>query len=190
MDELIFVRHAETAWSGRRYCGRTDVPLTPAGEAAAERLGLELASSLSPPSWIVSSPLLRARHTAAAIAAAIGIDALVLDDRWAETDFGEVEGLTYEELEAAFPALAARLVKGDAVVDWPGGETAAALRTRVESALRDLPESPGTVIVVSHGGPLRLAIARSLGVDPAEVKVPAPGTTRRLERDPVLPFRA
>lgn len=190
MDELVLVRHAETAWSGRRYCGRTDLPLTDHGVATAERLGRDLAVSLPGTVRIVASPRLRARQTAAAIAAAGIADGFAVDDRWAETDFGVAEGLTWDELAEALPPIATRLRGGDVQIDWPGGETAAALHARVVAAWRELAEQPGSVVVVSHGGPLRIAIALATDGLPAGVAVPAPGTVWRWIRDPVLRFRA
>jgi broad specificity phosphatase PhoE len=179
MAELVMVRHAATAWSGVRYCGRTDLPLTAAGATTADALGLALASSLPASTQIVSSPLLRARQTAQAIAAAFGVDGFTVDERWSETDFGSVEGLTFGELEAAHPRIAALVAGGDAGIDWPDGETAAALHDRVTSAWRDLAAATGSRVVVSHGGPIRIAIALSTGVKPAQVVVPAPGTAWR-----------
>ena len=180
MDDLVLVRHAATEWSGSRYCGRADLPLTAAGEAAASEIAHDLAGWLAGYIRLVSSPLLRARQTASAIALAIGSNGFEVDDRWAETDFGTAEGLTYDELEAVQPAIASRLAQGDVVIDWPGGETAAALRERVEAAWRGITAQPGTWVVVSHGGPLRIAIALATDADPAEVSVPAPGTVWRL----------
>ncbi len=185
MGELVLVRHAETAWSGLRYCGRTDVPLTAAGEAAAAALGRELAASLPANVRIVSSPLLRARQTASVIASASGSDGFTVDDRWAETDFGTVEGMTFDELEASHPEIGLRLARGDAIVDWPGGETAKAMEERVTAAWREVIGQPGSWVVVSHGGPLRVAIALTAGVDPAQVVVPQPGTAWRPFTDPM-----
>lgn len=190
MDELILVRHAETAWSGGRFCGRTDLPLTDHGTAMAERLGRELSGSLSATVRIVASPRLRARQTAAAIVAAGVADGYLVDDRWAETDFGAAEGLTWDELVQAFPEVAARLLRGAAIIEWPRGEAAAALRARVEAAWRDLAEQHGSVVVVSHGGPLRIAIALATDDAPSNVAVPAPGAVWRWNRDPVLRFPA
>lgn len=190
MGELIVVRHAETAWSGGRFCGRTDLPLTVSGRATADRLGRELASSLSAPIRIVASPRLRARETAAAIVAAGVADGYVVDDRWAETDFGAAESLTWDELARAFPDVAARLLEGDAQIDWPGGETAATLHARVRAAWHELINQPESVVVVSHGGPLRIAIALATEDAAASVAVPAPGAVWRRNRDVVLRFPA
>ncbi len=153
--------------------------MTTAGEAAAGEVARELSKSLAGNVRIVSSPLRRARQTASAIAAATGTHGFTVDDRWAETDFGVVEGLTYDELVASQPTIASRLARGDAIIDWPGGETAAALRARVETAWRDLVGWTGTWVVVSHGGPLRIAIALATDVDPAQLMVPAPGAVWR-----------
>ena len=180
MAEFLLVRHAATSWTGRRYCGRSDPPLSDAGSAAAARLAAELASSLPRGIRIVSSPLLRARQTAAAIAAVVPGAAIDIDDRWSETDFGIAEGLTYAELARVAPNIAAGLAQGQAGIDWPGGEPPAALAARVEAAWRDLAGSGAPALVVSHGGPLRIAIARATNREPGDVTVPEPGSVWRL----------
>ena len=132
---VILVRHASTAWTGHRYCGRSDPPLDAAGRAAAERLAHDLAADLAPGTRIVSSPLVRALATAEAIARAAGIGPVLVDGRWRETDVGTAEGRTFEELAVLEPELAARLAAGDPAIDWPGGETASALRDRVQRGM-------------------------------------------------------
>ena len=124
---IILVRHAPTAWTGSRYCGRSDPPLDAAGVAAARRLAGDLATTLAPGTRIVTSPLRRAHATATAIADAAGIDDITIDDRWREADFGIAEGLTFEELERLAPDLARRLADGETEIDWPDGERAADL---------------------------------------------------------------
>ena len=180
MDEILLIRHAETSWSGRRYCGRSDPPLSAAGKRAAARIAAEVGASLPSGVRIVSSPLLRARQTADAIRSAMPGAGLEIDERWAETDFGIAEGLTYEELAHVSPEIAARLVRGDVAIDWPGGETSAALAARVEAAWRDLVDHRWSALVVSHGGPLRLAIAIATNRAVGAVTVPGPGSVWRL----------
>jgi broad specificity phosphatase PhoE len=186
--EILLVRHAATRWSGRRYCGRTDLPLSAAGLAAARRLALELASAVPPGSLVVSSPLRRARQTAELLVDRLASASLRLDERWSETDFGVAEGLTWDELRAFAPQVAMRLLAGEVGVDWPGGERAGALAARVRAAFDDVVASGTPTIVVSHGGPLRIAIALAGGGDPGDVAPPEPGQVWRLPPGPVLRF--
>jgi alpha-ribazole phosphatase len=178
--ELLLVRHAPTDWTGLRYCGRSDPPLSAAGLEAAGRLGTRLAPTLAAGVSIVTSPSRRARQTATAIGSRLQPASIEIDERWAEADFGVAEGLTYDELERAAPEIAARLLAGDVEIDWPGGESAASLVARVEGAWQDLQHLAGPTIVVSHGGPLRIAIAIATGLEPRLVQVPEPATAWRL----------
>src|SRR5207237_1987478 len=66
VTRLYVVRHARTAWTGRRYCGRTDVPLTSAGRRDATALGSRLAS-IAGGALVRTSPLGRAVEPAALI---------------------------------------------------------------------------------------------------------------------------
>ncbi len=181
MAGIILVRHAPTAWTGSRYCGRSDPPLDAAGVAVAHRLAGDLATTLAPGTRIVTSPLRRAHATAAAIADAAGIDDIAIDDRWREADFGIAEGLTFEELERLAPDLARRLADGETAIDWPDGERADRPgEARVATAWRDLVTAGGEVVVVSHAGPLRIALGLASGRAPGTVDLPGPGAVIRL----------
>jgi broad specificity phosphatase PhoE len=180
--DLIVVRHAPTAWSGRRYCGRSDPPLEAPGRAAAARLAADLVPTLPAGIRIVSSPLRRALETATAIADAVGSTAIIVDDRWREADFGVAEGLTFDELAAIEPSLAARLAAGDTVVDWPGGESAATFERRIRTAWSDLLATGDATVLVSHAGPLRTAMAAAIGAPASEVMLLEPATFVRLDR--------
>jgi probable phosphoglycerate mutase len=195
---VFLVRHAATSWTGNRWCGRADPELTPAGEESAVAMAAELAPMLadrpaaphgSHPVALLVSPARRARQTASAVAAAIGAEPLLEDDL-IEVDVGSCEGLTWPELEAHHPGLAAAIGRGEQP-DWPGGESraevaerAARMTDRIVEAAQD-----ATVIVVSHGGILH-AIATRL-VDRAVVErglpVPALGPGAILRLDPPPP---
>lgn len=177
---VVLVRHASTAWTGHRYCGRSDPPLDDAGLAAAERLARELGPQLAPGTRIVSSPLVRALATAEAIAVLAGLGPVLVDARWRESDCGTAEGRTFDELAVLEPALAARLAAGDVAIDWPGGETARVLSARVRDAWSALLADPRPAVIVSHAGPLRLALALGTGAAPETVAFPAPGSAVRL----------
>lgn len=179
MTEIVFVRHARTSWSGRRYCGRSDPALDAAGRRAAAAMADALAPTLPRDVLIVSSPARRAHETAAAIATAAGADPIEIDERWSEADFGRAEGRTFDELVTMEPDLAAALARGDANIDWPDGETAAAFGGRIDTAWASLLARDRPVVVVSHGGPLRHAIALARGVPPDRVALPEPATVVR-----------
>ncbi len=180
MAGIILVRHAPTTWTGNRYCGRSDPPLDAVGVAVAQQLACDLATTLAPGMRIVASPLRRAHATAAAIADAAGIDDITIDDRWREADFGIAEGLTFGELERLAPDLARRLADGETSIDWPDGEHAADLAARVATAWRDLVTAGDEVLVVSHAGPLRIALGLASGRVPGTVDLPGPGAVIRL----------
>lgn len=179
LRDAILVRHAATAWSGVRYSGRSDPWLSPSGRVQAQVTGADVAATLRPGVTVqlVSSPARRARQTARAIEAAVRrrgdirlAPTLRFDPRWAEVDVGRVDGWTFQRIERQMPALGAALAAGDPDIDWPGGESAVALRVRVTGAWSSVvAERADTVIVVSHAGPLRLAVATAEGRDPRDV---------------------
>ena len=184
MPELILVRHAPTSWSGRRYCGRSDPPLDGPGLDAAARLASTLGPTLPASIRIVTSPLRRAHQTASAIAAVVEGSTVVIDDRWREVDFGVAEGRTFDELATIEPMLAARLASGESTIDWPDGERAEAFADRVGAAWRDLIGSGVATVLVSHAGPLRVALAIARKVPTTEVDLLEPGSFVRLARPP------
>ena len=166
---ILLVRHAPTAWTGVRWCGRADPPLTAAGRRAAAGLvatvSAELATADPPPGAaapaLVVSPARRTRQTAEPLERELGWRALV-DPDLLEVDVGVAEGLTWTELEARHPAIAAAIGRGEAP-DWPGGETRAAVAERARRAARRIATAAGVgpVIVVAHGAILA-AVAASL----------------------------
>jgi len=180
MPEIVLVRHVPTAWTGTRYCGRSDPPLDAVGRSAAAHLAGELGPTLTPGRRIVTSPSHRTQATAAAIAAAAGITDVAIDGRWRESDFGLAEGLTFEELTRVAPGVARRLAEGEAEIDWPDGERAVDLAQRVAAAWRELVETGDDVVVVSHAGPLRIAIGIATSVPAGAVELPGPGAVIRL----------
>ena len=164
MTRLVLVRHAEPDQSALGRCyGRLDVPLSPAGRRQAEELGASL-TGLSPAA-VYASPLARALETARPIAAAFGLEPVV-HDGLSEIDFGELEGMRYEEIAAERPALFRVWMERPAEVRFPGGESLAELRARSLAAVDEIRERhEGEIVaVVSHGGVLRAVLADALGL--------------------------
>jgi broad specificity phosphatase PhoE len=152
---LLLVRHGRTAQNAsRRLLGRMDVPLDELGRRQAEALGqLDL---LRHATRVVSSPLSRARDTAAALGPPV-----TLDDRWAEIDYGVYDGL---ELDAV-PDLWRQWGRDLGFVP-EGGESLASVGSRVRAACEDLwaEAVAADVVVVSHVSPIKAAVAWALGV--------------------------
>jgi broad specificity phosphatase PhoE len=133
----------------------------PAEDAAASA-GLADALRELPVAAVYSSPLDRARTTAEQIAILHGLKPLVLDDL-REIDFGEVEGLGFDDLP---PDLQRGLLENPTQVRFPGGEAYAELRDRVVAAFADVTarHEGDTVVAVSHAGAIRAALAAWLMV--------------------------
>jgi alpha-ribazole phosphatase len=161
---LVLVRHAEPDESARgRCCGRLDVPLSPAGTRQAAALARSLADL--PFAAVYTSPLERARETARPIAAAQGLE-LRIHAGFRELDFGELEGMRYEDVASEHPGLFCAWMDEPAGVRFPGGESLAELRARVLPALDEIRERhDGEVVAaVAHGGVARVILAEALGM--------------------------
>lgn len=161
---LLLVRHAEAdpALAGRCF-GRLDVPLSAAGRRQADALGAALAGiDLAA---VYASPLARAFDTAAVVAAPHGLEPTPVE-ALRELDFGELEGLSFDEIRASRPALYRGWMETPAAVRFPGGESLADLKFRVlpaVAAIRARHEGAAAA-VVAHGGPIRVVLADALGL--------------------------
>ena len=157
---LILIRHGETEWNvSGRYQGQTDIPLSDRGRAQAEALGRRFASI--PVDAVYSSPLQRAYDTAAAIARVKGLP-IQKADGLKELDFGEWDGNTKEVNEEKFGEAFTRYRIEPFHYPMPGEGTLNRAKLRVGAALEDIKElyrhTDKTVVVVAHGGILKLAI--------------------------------
>ncbi len=148
---IYLVRHGETEWTKTgRHTGRTDIPLTAAGEVAARGLKERLAGILF--AHILSSPLSRAMRTAELAGFTPTLERDLL-----EWDYGEYEGRTFAEIRAGRP-------------DWllfrdgcPGGESPQAITARVDRLAARLKGLTGNVLCFAHGHVLRILTARWVG---------------------------
>ena len=186
--EVWLVRHAPTDWTGTRWCGRSDPPLTAEGRRLARATAARIAGELPAGPTILSSPLRRAHETALAIAAAIDRPVELVDEL-VEVDFGRVEGLTWGELSTRHAALAEAILAGGPV-DWPDGETAHVVAARAAhvAAIVRARSLDGPLVVVTHGRLLAAlrpelagAGAVAVGVAAADTNLPvAPGGVIRV----------
>ena len=152
VTRVYLIRHGQTDWNAEgRYQGQIDSVLSPLGREQAARLAVALAAI--PFRAIYSSPLSRARDTAAGIAAAHGLPVHPLD-RLREVGMGEWEGLTSEEITARFGDILRARRRDPEGITPGGGETLAALRVRgIEAVGEMVARHPGeTIAAVAHGG--------------------------------------
>jgi len=160
---LVLVRHAESEWNlAGRMQGHAGPGLSATGRVQAEATAAFLAATLGPVERIVRSDLHRVTETAAPTEAALGIRAQV-DPRWREIDVGTWAGLTWPEVQACDGATLAAW-QGGRDVRRGGGETFAELRSRVWAVVDEFASVNGTVLVFTHGGPIRVAVAEALGL--------------------------
>jgi alpha-ribazole phosphatase len=166
MPKLFLIRHGTTRLHANdRFWGKTDVPLSSIGLRQAVFLRDRLATEKI--HAIYSSTSSRALNTAEIIATGHKASVTTCKEL-CECNFGYVEGLTFKEIQDLYPALAEELSNWKAVT-FPGGESLAQLNERVKTFLPRLEnlKPSDNVIIVSHGGPIRLLICNLLGIDPA-----------------------
>ncbi len=162
---IIAIRHGETAWNvDTRLQGHLDIALNPKGLWQAEQAARALADE--PVAAIYASDLLRAWHTARAIAQTTGA-ALVVSQNLRERCFGSFEGKTYAELETHWPEEALRWRQREPGWAPPGGETLLALRERISGAVDAFAEQHvgGQIVLVAHGGVLDVLYRLATGQD-------------------------
>ena len=170
---LVLVRHGQSEWNlAGRMQGHAGPGLSAAGGVQAETTAAHLTTTLGSVDRIVRSDLPRVTETATPAEAAFGIRAQV-DPRLREIDVGTWAGLTWPEVEATDAATLAAW-HGGRDVRRGGGETFAELRSRVWAVVSELAVATGTVLVFTHGGPIRVAVAEALGLPPLGERLLAP----------------
>jgi probable phosphoglycerate mutase len=152
-------RHGETAWTiSHQHTGRTDLPLTPQGEAEAIRLGQRLQGLTF--AAVLTSPLRRAVRTCELA----GFGSAEIEADLVEWDYGAYEGRTSAEIHAERP-------------DWqlfrdgaPAGESPEQIGARADRVIRRVRAVDGNTLLFSSGHFLRVLAARWLGLEPGAGK--------------------
>jgi len=162
--QLWLARHGETTWNRTgRLQGHSDVALSAEGERQAHSLAERLADLGLEFAALYTSDLQRANRTAQIVGDRIGLDPLPLPEL-REVHVGEFAGLTPPEIRQQ---IAERFGSRSEVGHrWPGGESTEELEERVWGAMTDIAhDHPGKrVLVVSHGGSIRAALKRAMGL--------------------------
>lgn len=167
MSRILLVRHGETELnSAERYWGHSDVRLSSLGLKQAERLRDRLAAERI--DAVYSSDLQRALVTAKTIASRHRLDVTTCAEL-REINFGELEGLNFEEISQLFPEFTAKWkVERSTDIEFPGGESFNELHNRVGIFVGRLKKHKAeeTVLIVAHAGVLRSLICQLMRVGP------------------------
>jgi broad specificity phosphatase PhoE len=164
VTKIFLARHGESAWNReRRFQGHADPPLTDEGRRQAAALADDLADA--PIEAVYTSDLARARETAEIVAQRKGVRVHVVS-ALRENDIGSWTGLTAEEARARFPDDYRRWESGEGP-GWSDGEQYPEMAARVLAALREIVAAHpgGSVLIVTHGGPVRAIRAHAHGLD-------------------------
>jgi alpha-ribazole phosphatase len=157
------VRHALPDGNNGRCYGRLDLRLSPDGILQAKNIANQLARESI--SCVYSSCLSRAVETARILAEPHSLSVQTIDD-FAEIDFGDLEGLTYEEIERRYPDIFQSWMKHPTKTHFPNGESFHQMRTRALAALGDVlrRHRNQTIAIVSHAGVIRTVLGRALAI--------------------------
>ncbi len=165
LRRLLLARHGQTGYNGeRRFTGWADPPLTRRGEAEARALGRRLRDQRI--DAVYASDLRRAIDTATlASGGRNGVD-VIADPALREANFGEWQGLTFDEARTRDPQAAAALLARSIDFCAPSGETIPEVHARVTVLVSRLHQQheAGSVLVVASGGPLQILIADLFGM--------------------------
>ncbi|HEV7974255.1 acid phosphatase [Amycolatopsis sp.] len=158
--QLFLIRHGQTEWSlSGKHTGRTDIPLTPAGEVQARAAGVTLGTLRKGPALVLSSPRRRATHTAELA----GLEVSEMTEELAEWDYGDYEGITTETIRETDPGWTV----------WthpiPGGESAEQVAARADKVLERVHAAltESDVVLIGHGHFSRVLVARWIGEPPS-----------------------
>jgi len=163
-QKIIFIRHTQTeANVTGELVGRSDSPLTELGFAQLDDIVTGLCDVEI--SRIFTSPAKRTKKLARAIQRKHPDVHCALDGRLQEIDFGQAEGLRYNDLPMHGISVDYGAYNKPMTM---GGESRAEVDFRMISFLEEAKKLAGTTCVVSHGGPIRSAVATLLGLRPTD----------------------
>lgn len=174
MTTIVAVRHGETTWNRKqRVQGWAPAPLTDRGREQAGQLGAALTAEYDI-DRILSSDLYRTEETVTILLE--HVDAPVtFESAWRERDVGVYQGLPVDEMSERFPEYELGASGPEAAHRRPeSGERLVEVRERVierwETTLAECASSE-TILVVTHGGPIRLLLGHLKDLDIVETIV-------------------
>lgn len=175
IKNIYLIRHGETDWNRQhRFQGKTDIPLNQLGREQAEQLIPRM--SLLSIDAVYASPLLRAFETATIAVKDLKLP-ITKDERLMETNVGEAEGLTFEEMTLKFGENGIERWRSyeerDLDFAYPNGESKRQMMFRVRSAVLEISQTTQSdnIAIFAHGMVMRaLTFAFQQGI-PWDIQV-------------------
>ena len=168
MTKILLVRHGETNWNKEhRLQGHLDIGLNQQGIIQAQLLGQALAQEKIDIAY--SSDLSRALDTANTITSHHEVPTIV-DSQLRERCYGEIQGMTYQEIEEKLPDNHRAWHSRDPDFQPKGGETLRQFYVRVTSSMERIAQNHvgEVVLIVAHGGVLDCMYRLATNMDIAE----------------------
>ncbi|PKO17768.1 MAG: phosphoglycerate mutase [Chloroflexi bacterium HGW-Chloroflexi-10] len=162
MTTFLFIRHGDTDDVDEALAGQIDSPLNAEGFTQAGQLAIAL--SHLPIDFIFSSPLLRARQTAAPLAKALNLP-VAIEPGFNQVNFGKWQGVDFRTLEQD-PQWQA-FQRNPVEMHSPGGDSAVSVLQRVEKTIYSLAEqhpSPALIAVFTHGSIVRHSVGAMISL--------------------------
>jgi glucosyl-3-phosphoglycerate phosphatase len=181
---VVLVRHGET-WDNRAgvFQGHRGAGLSDLGAAQAAATAAYLQRVHPDARLVVRSDLQRVAETSAGLERTLAGAEVRVDPRLREIDVGSWSGKSFSQIREEDPE-GFRAWQGGEDLRRGGGETFGALRRRVGSVLEavhaELSDGGGTALLITHGGPVRVAVASVLGLPPGGERLLAPVTNCSL----------
>lgn len=167
MAIIRIARHAETTWNAvGKYQGRIDTPLSPLGQAQSQALARALREKRI--ARIISSPLVRAVHTALPLSIVTGVP-IEADDRLTEIAHGSWEGRYRDEIARSEPELYWEWREHPQTVRFAGGESLEDVAARWRDFVKVL-DSTRDTLIVTHDIVVRLAVLERTGRDSSALR--------------------
>ena len=149
MADVILIRHGQAEGQDTgKVLGSTDMGLNETGFEQAKKLSSVLEGGHY--ARIIHSPMLRVVETMNT--ALPNVSGQIADNRLREINFGDWEGLTFDEIRAIDAACADQWLDNDSDFQFPNGEKIADFFARVEDFAATLRKMDGPVLIFAHGG--------------------------------------
>lgn len=170
MPELILIRHGDVEPKWKPICyGTMEVPLSDQGIATSQALAIRIAA-MKCPAMIYHSGLLRTRTLAEMIQRQLPEPVAVIEDvRLREREYGDWQGLTWDEIFASDPEHFHDLVEQPDTYRPPSelrrAETTTEMQQRIVAWYASLPNNYDSkpIIAISHSGPIAALAGHILG---------------------------